>query len=682
MAGRDVVAELAVNLTLESASFASGASVAEKRAKTLEGRMGALGNRATAVGGALKGLAGGFIAGIGVAGITSAISSGLEYASSLGEVAQQLGVTTDELQKYRYAASQVGIEQAEMDKGLAFLSRTLGDLAGGAKAPAAALTKLGFSTAEIAKISKMSAGTAIPVLADAFAKLKSPTEQAALAADLFGAKLGGKFLTLLTGGSAGINELTGAATKLGLVLTPEQIAKADEAADKFTALKTVLSAKIAGIVADNAGAIIKFVDAASSLTTEGVTAVQGYFDKVRQNFQEISGKWDGYSNEVEKAVGEVDALLGKPAPTQYTDTGTKAAINLFTEWNKGSKSLQESLGMADAKINTWATNFNNAMLRAQRSMAGFYADVKTYLGGALDGYFDRVKREFSEVGDAAFDMWTRVTRRSYVPDMMDDISREFDRLNPEMTAKADKSTKAVSEKFKALRDDVRSLMSELFPEEQAFRDYQAKLGTIAGEEKAGRFTPQFADEARRRLAMGGLEDAPLDVLGSANESLVDFDHNLEDLLPKLGGLGEQAMTLSEKWGTAISAITNIIGGLFGDSKFGRIAGAVLEGGLQIAGAFGAFGGKRARGGPVVPGKTYLVGENGPEYVTPNRRGYVHPNGSGSAPSRVQIVPSPYFDAVVDGRAAGVAAPMAARAAMVGASGGVGAMGRRQRRAIP
>lgn len=38
---------------------------------------------------------------------------------------------------------------------------------------------------------------------------------------------------------------------------------------------------------------------------------------------------------------------------------------------------------------------------------------------------------------------------------------------------------------------------------------------------------------------------------------------------------------------------------------------------------------RARGGPVSAGQAYLVGENGPEIVTPSKDGYVHANGSGT-----------------------------------------------------
>lgn len=42
---------------------------------------------------------------------------------------------------------------------------------------------------------------------------------------------------------------------------------------------------------------------------------------------------------------------------------------------------------------------------------------------------------------------------------------------------------------------------------------------------------------------------------------------------------------------------------------------------------GVFGGFRAGGGPVNPGKSYIVGENGPELFTPNMAGLITPNGA-------------------------------------------------------
>ena len=57
---------------------------------------------------------------------------------------------------------------------------------------------------------------------------------------------------------------------------------------------------------------------------------------------------------------------------------------------------------------------------------------------------------------------------------------------------------------------------------------------------------------------------------------------------------------------------------------------------------------RATGGPVMAGRPYIVGEEGPELFSPRTSGSIVPNdhlGGGIA----TIVPSKYFDVVVDGR---------------------------------
>jgi TP901 family phage tail tape measure protein len=82
------------------------------------------------------------------------------------------------------------------------------------------------------------------------------------------------------------------------------------------------------------------------------------------------------------------------------------------------------------------------------------------------------------------------------------------------------------------------------------------------------------------------------------------------------------------------------------SLFGALGGA--GGGGGYAGFFnalaGAFGGGLADGGPVQPGKTFLVGERGPELFQPNQSGNIVSNemmrGAASAPPQVNVAPAP------------------------------------------
>jgi TP901 family phage tail tape measure protein len=84
----------------------------------------------------------------------------------------------------------------------------------------------------------------------------------------------------------------------------------------------------------------------------------------------------------------------------------------------------------------------------------------------------------------------------------------------------------------------------------------------------------------------------------------------------------------------------------------QLLAAVKEAGTIRAGDAGGgtgIDGRRAKGGPMSPGRTYLVGEKGPEFVTPTRSGHVHPNGAGGGggPMTVNLSPSFVINGVND-----------------------------------
>lgn len=204
-------------------------------------------------------------AGVGVAGLALAAKRGLDYASSLGEVSQQLGVTTKDLQVYRYAATQVGIEQEAMDKSLAKLTRTIGEAATGGKQQQRVFKALGIDIRDAGGHIK-TAGELIPEVAAALEGVHNPAQRAAVLVQLFG-KTGQQLETLLAGGRGQVDGLSDAAKRLGIVLSDKQIQSADETADKLAAMKQVLEANIARAVSDNAQAILGLANSFASLTT-------------------------------------------------------------------------------------------------------------------------------------------------------------------------------------------------------------------------------------------------------------------------------------------------------------------------------------------------------------------------------------------------------------------------------
>ena len=98
------------------------------------------------------------------------------------------------------------------------------------------------------------------------------------------------------------------------------------------------------------------------------------------------------------------------------------------------------------------------------------------------------------------------------------------------------------------------------------------------------------------------------------------------LAPFLGGTLKLAI---QGIGLAISVVVNLIGKLIEGFK------TVISLGAKVGNAIGSlnpFGGQRAMGGPVSTGKTYLVGERGPELFSPGTSGSIIPNSKLSSNS--------------------------------------------------
>jgi hypothetical protein len=405
MALNDIIAGLAVNLTLETAAFQKGATIAEKRAETMKGKFSGVSKGIVAFGAAIAGSA--LIDEIG-----GLVSRGLEYASSLGETAQQLGVTTKALQVYRYAGSQVGIEQDSMDKSLGRLTKTIGQAEQGNKALGQAFGRLGISVDDL-----KGKGTdeVMRMIAEGLGRIPDAAQRAAIEVALFG-KEGQKLDTLLAGGAEGIDNLTNAAQKLGIVLSDEQIAKADEAHDKLDALKQVLSAQIAGVVADNAGAIVKLADSAGTLS-EKIIVVLAKLDEWTDKFNESYRAAELWRDHVIAAIG--------------------GAI--------------QSVVSAVASIPDKIIAVKNEAVAA---VEGIYTGIKTWLGDKLSATIEWVNGKIQAIGDKFKWLYDVVVGHSYVPDMVDKIGSHMGRLKELMVDPATKAADATASKFEQMAHSV------------------------------------------------------------------------------------------------------------------------------------------------------------------------------------------------------------------------------------
>lgn len=157
----------------------------------------------------------------------------------------------------------------------------------------------------------------------------------------------------------------------------------------------------------------------------------------------------------------------------------------------------------------------------------------------------------------------------------------------------------------------------------------------------------FRDSAAAKFLQEQMADVSK-VVGYTGEQIQNTNRRIGDSFVEMTDRtlsALQELSNGIRSGDFLSTLSGVI------HLFGNLASTGLFGG-KLASLFGSPNG-RADGGPVSAGRMYMVGERGPELFLSKGPGTIVPNhnlrGSGGAPSSIQVVPSPYFDVVVDGR---------------------------------
>jgi hypothetical protein len=252
-----LIGSLRVALGLDTAQFEAGANKSKSIARGLSRDIESSFKSAKV---AVEGL----VAAFAIGALTQQIKQALQYAAAIGETASTLGVTTKQLQEYRFAAQQSGVAQEQLEGGLTRLAVSMGKAEVGSQAQIKAFNAIGIS---VDQLKGKNTGDIFGKIADGLKNVTDRSQRAAIEVALFG-KAGAQLDSLLSGGTARLNALGQAAQQLGVVLSDEQIQNAEVTAHKLEALKTVLEANIASTVTENANSILSLAQALSTLTTQ------------------------------------------------------------------------------------------------------------------------------------------------------------------------------------------------------------------------------------------------------------------------------------------------------------------------------------------------------------------------------------------------------------------------------
>lgn len=176
------------------------------------------------------------LGGASVAGLTRAVSAFMQFGSAVNDASEKIGINAEKLQELEYAGKLAGVMPETLQGGLAKLNKGLGEAAAGKNDELSGLLKrLGIGLRD-ANGQVRSAADVMPQLADAIARNENPSVRARMAVAAFG-KSGQDLIPMLSKGSTGLAEMADEAHRLGIILSSDQVAAADELGDTFDKLK-------------------------------------------------------------------------------------------------------------------------------------------------------------------------------------------------------------------------------------------------------------------------------------------------------------------------------------------------------------------------------------------------------------------------------------------------------------
>jgi hypothetical protein len=276
--------------------------------------------------------------GVGAFGIAmEQTNKAIEDAAGIGKLATTVGVSTDFIQKFNFAAKETEVDVGAADNALKALNASVGAVQG--NLPRA--KQLAVVFADALKItpdqlrSYHDLEDLFPLIADRIKNAGSAAEQAAIAK-----KLGiEELLPLLKLGADGFNELAGEADRAGVVIKASTIEAAQKAQEKLKALDAVMQAQKTSTFVQYADTLIAIKTAFNDVTAAFlhfmavITNTEAPGIKINKLTEQIAQVKQNYGWErspvdlaiIQRAQAEIDKLGNEIGDANARESNRRAA---------------------------------------------------------------------------------------------------------------------------------------------------------------------------------------------------------------------------------------------------------------------------------------------------------------------------------------------------------------------
>ena len=277
---------------------------AEQSTRRLDQSMRGLSQRARMLRGALATLG----VGLSLRGIQNMVTQTAEWSATLVDTAENLGLTTTELQRYRAAAEDSTVETRTLDSGLNRLNRRLGEARQGSGQLADVYEELGLEG--------MNTQEAFLAIADAVSEADDSSEAARLGYAAFGRQVE-DLLPLLRHGRDGIGDLGDEAERSGRVMDQSLARRGAEAATQLNRINSTLQTSLRG------GLLSGFAEGMGDIE-EVISSSE--FQEAMEFFGTAIGQVANFAGEAVVQVGALVAMLRDPSLDNLADLGVLGMI--------------------------------------------------------------------------------------------------------------------------------------------------------------------------------------------------------------------------------------------------------------------------------------------------------------------------------------------------------------------
>ncbi|WP_457812115.1 phage tail tape measure protein [Sinorhizobium meliloti] len=521
--------------------------------------------------GRIKGLAAGgagLVTGLVSASSVAVLRDAANAIASVGDEARRAGLDVKSFQELKFVAEQNRVGIDALTDGIKELNLRADEfiVTGGGSA-AEAFQRLGYSAEDLKR--------KLEDPADLFTEIigrlgdLDKAAQIRVADEVFGGTGGEQFVQLLRLGEEGIRDQIKAANDFGIVMDEELIKRAEEVDRKFNLIATTISTNLKGAIVDAAGAFMSFTDSFREYERQQSSSLR-YRQSVLKGAREKALKQRGTTED------DFLSIFGRDSASEIAriDEELKQIEGLLDRRN----------GIID-KASPGTSPKSGRIKSATDIMRGEMAQ-------------SRIEEAFSSTSGGGSSGGNRSTA----------------------TKEAEKERSAIDDVIASLREELAIIgLTDIERE----RTIALREAGVEATSKEGQQISALIDEKYRQLA--------------AEEALAEQYERSEEAAERMGQvLDDQLMRIVDGSFDAKEAIAALLSEIInvqtnGKGLFGSLFSEIFGGGggsssnfvpTTTLGDFLGYGGARAGGGDVSPGRIYRVNEYEDEFFAPTSHGRI------------------------------------------------------------